>query len=344
MKIKPLFLAVALSFPFTASAQKKTPSFLEFQTDIYPGGGNPAIGFKYGLFKEIDKNIRIGGGVGIMEETSFKYAPFIPLFGRAEFDLAKSGNLVPYMDFDLGYNLNCAHIKSGSIFVNPFVGLRFNNKFHLGLGYIGTATFGDQGAWANGVSLRFGATFGTNGESMNQMGNAISKFFKHTHFGLDLKGGFSLNHSIAESPYAEYKYNHFASGLLGFHWLYDINKHWATGMGLQMGVMSWNMDVEDYDANKKGGTDVDILALWRVEYTHDEIAKNLKPYADFDLGVGIGGCLISPQVGVKLKNKYRLGLAIATRTNLWEDCLIYGGDYLSPKAGVCIEFHTGIDF
>lgn len=331
--ITAIFSICALALSFSASAQK-IPFFTEFNTDINVNGGNPLIGFKLGLYKETAPNMRIGAGIGIMEETTFKMGPSIPIFGRAEFDLAKKGAVVPTLSFDLGYAINTENLKLGNLFINPSVNVRFNDKFYFGVGYLGGTAFTKGAKWGSNISLRLGLFFRANNNT-KKIGSGISKFFKRTRFGLDLVCGFSGSKKYQDWN-REYETRNYMRALAGFHWLYVFNEHWATGLGLRLGIVNYTyIQGDTYSKDDENKTEMAGNLFWRTEYTYKEVAKNLKPFACLDLGFSDANFTLVPQIGIKFKDKYRLGFAPAWGSRMWYD---------AEKSGLNYQIHLGIDF
>lgn len=313
--MKKIILALFLTVSAIANAQEnKTTGFVEFQTDI-AGAGNPNISLKGGFLTPIDTNIKLGAGIGVTENTSFNNAPNIPVFGRAEFLFKNVGNVKPFIDFDLGYSLSTDDLEAGiqgAFFLNPTIGVHFN-KFYIGAGYMGSSSFKKNSVWGHAGGVRIGYTIGGAWKD-----SALQKFFKRTKFGLDATAGIGVNSAVCNDEHFKNEYSGFSSYGIGFHWLYSINEKWAAGIGAQYCATNYKEKYTPEYSNSSSESDKkedDLDAFVRVEYTHDQLAKDVKPFAAVDLGAStMGGMYLSPQVGVKFKDSYRAGLALESRS------------------------------
>lgn len=310
-------------------------SFIEFQTDIPTAKhSKPDIGVKGGYLFGVDSNIKLGMGLGLEECVEFKTAPAIPLFLRSEFLISDSGGTLPFIDFDLGYNLNTENLDYGTLFINPMIGLRFN-KVSIGVGYYGSTAFTDNSSWNNSISIRLGYNF--DGLKIKK-GNGLNRFLKKTSFGLDGSVGTNVGKTSVKNCYETsntYEFSGVSDISLGVHWLYNIDEHWSAGIGGQVYFDSYTeKEVSSSYGDEYNDGDTNVELFFRGEYTHDEIANKIKPYADFDLGFGGYGYYISPQIGVKYDDKYRLGLSLRNRSDM------FGYEY----GGTTVNVNLGIDF
>lgn len=316
---------------FSAKAQKTC--FLEFQTDIATvKESKPSLEFKGGILKNIDNNIRFGAGLGLEESSEFNAAPSIPLFLRTECMITNSGNCIPYIDLDLGYKLNLENFNQGGIFINPVLGLRFN-KYSIAFGYEGFTSFAKNSEWGNAISIRLGYNFPYKSSGRRWKDTAMYRFFKKTTFGLDVSIGTGLGEVETKDSYLTYSYSGLTTESFGFHWVYNFNEHWAAGIGAQMTRDTYTEKIDEYNQTQDYD-EFDATFFCRVEYTHDEIADNIKPYGNIDLGYGVSGVYLAPQVGIKYKDKYRLGVSFNNRSKRYN------------KEGTCssLNLNLGIDF
>lgn len=321
-----------------SNAQEKSSRFLEFQTDIPTVGGNPVLDVQYGVLKQVDSNVKLGWGIGLSESTGFEHIPNIPLFGRAEFLLTNSGNVRPFFDFDLGMSINVEHIDNSAFFLNPVFGAYFN-KFSIGAGYMGGKSFVEGAKWSSSISIRLGYTFSGagKGKKMIWKNTAMYRFMKHTTFGLEASIGTGLGKKKCDDKYHDgsYEFSGLSCKSIGFHWLYDIDKHWAAGIGIQYGGFDYHKVSGSWN-NEEDVSDDNMDAFLRCEYTHDEITKNLKPYGTIDFGINSygGGIYLAPQIGIKFKDQYRLGVSVGNR----------GGLYDAEWDATTLQLHLGVDF
>lgn len=325
MKRKLFLFAAMAMMTIAASAQKSGSTFLEFQTDFATASGvKPSIGLKGGFLTSIDTNVRLGAGLGIAEGTEFKYAPSMPLFGRAEF-LFSGTNVRPFIDVDLGYSLNFEDFESGSVFLNPVVGVNFN-KYYIGVGYMGATTLTENSVWTNSISLRLGMRF--EGDTRS----AFSNFFKRTTFGVE---GVAGKHFGSTPNYDGYYSDNLTVLLASAHIMYNINEHWAAGIGANLGRSTYT---EHYNSMDPDNVPYDgyFEVFARGEYTFDEIKQDIKPYVNADFGFTTLGTMLSPQVGVKYKDHIRVGLALPYRMPAYMD--------FEDESALGLELHVGYDF
>lgn len=308
----------------TAFAQKSNSSFLEFQTDFATTKGvKPSIGLKGGFLAGIDTNVRLGAGIGLTENTQFKYAPSMPVFGRLEF-LFSGTNIRPFIDVDLGYSVNFEDFENGQVFINPMIGADFN-KYYIGVGYLGSTALTENSTWGSNIALRLGMRF--DGSS-----NPFAKFFKKVSFGVEGSYAHSFGKS-KEQDYGGYEDN-LNILLASVHFMYNIDEHWAAGIGASYGTASKKEHSKYTDADTYSSEDIEIFL--RGEYTFNEVKKDIKPYATLDLGMAYWGNLVAPQVGVKYKDHIRLGLSLPYREAAYHE--EGGGD------ATCLQINIGYDF
>lgn len=348
--MKKIILSLVLLFCANVAvlAQQKSSNstFLEFQSDFnLQKGVDPDISLKYGFLKNVENNIKLGAGVGIRENTSFDFAPSMPIFGRAEFMLSNNETVNPYIDFDLGYIVNFEEFSQGAVFINPMLGLSVK-KVNLGVGYFGGTSFAKGAQWGSAIAVRLGYNFNGNGKKFVWKNSGLYKFFKHTTFGIEGSAAVGLSSATGKDEYrsGEAKGKSLSARHIGIHWLYDIDQHWSAGLGAQFGTISYELEDRHNDSEEHKDNNIDLFL--RCEYTHDEIVKNLKPYADFDLGwssVGRPGYVIGPQIGVKYKDHYRLGVSALYRGRAYFD-----GPYTDAenyaKSATTLQLNLGIDF
>lgn len=311
----------------TAFAQKSNSSFLEFQTDFATTKGvKPSIGLKGGFLAGIDTNVRLGAGIGLTENTQFKYAPSMPVFGRLEF-LFSGTNVRPFIDVDLGYSVNFEDFENGQVFINPMIGADFN-KYYIGVGYLGSTSFAENSTWGSNIALRLGMRF--DGSS-----NPFAKFFKRTTFGVE--GSYAHGFGKSKRNYGGGYDNSLNVLLASVHMMYNIDEHWAAGVGASYGYTSYK---EHYDKKNLESSTVShdgyIEIFGRGEYTFDEVKQDIKPYINADFGVTEWGTFVSPGAGIKYKDHIRAGIALPYREHA------YHGDDSGNVLG--LEFHIGYDF
>lgn len=315
--IKTFIAAVLMTVSVCADAQEKSSGFLEFQTGIPVPNGNPSLEIRGGFLKRVDSNVKLGAGLGVIENSSFNATPQIPVFGRAEFLFTNTGNVRPYISFDLGSNINVEHIDYSLLFINPMIGAYFN-RFNMGVGYVGANSFCEGSAWMSMIGVRLGYVFGKT-KTMDWKNTALYRFMKHTTFCLEASYGIGLCTD----------YSGLSLKCIGCNWVYALDDHWATGIGVDFGQFNYDDSYFGYS------DDVNWDLYLRCEYTGSEIATQLKPYGCIDFGnCGLGdGVYIAPQIGVKYKKHYRFGISAANRSGFYG-----GGDALALHA------HLGVDF
>lgn len=313
----------------------------EFQTNIGTAeGSKPDIGLQYSILKDIESNVYLGFGVGLNENTSFDFAPTMPLFGRAEFLFSNNGTVKPFIDFDLGYSINFEDFERGVLFIDPVVGIGFNN-YRFGVGYWGGTSFCKGSEWSNAIGIRLGYSMKrSKSKKIDWKNTGIYKFLKKTTFGIEGSFGKCFD-SPKSQMYTGYESDieSITTWTAGFHWMYNIDSHWSAGIGFNFGYISYK--VVDNDSNYHDSQDEKLElpeVFLRGEYTFDEIASDLNPYACLDLGIG-NGALFGAQAGVKYKDTYRLGISFMRR-NKTIDTLGTDGSVASNG----LELHLGFDF
>lgn len=324
--MKKLFVFAAMAMmALTAFAQKDNSSFFEFQTDIPTiKGAKPSIGFKGGFLTGIDTNVRLGAGIGLTEDTQFNYAPNMPVFGRLEFRF-NGTNVRPFVDVDLGYSVNFEDFENGQVFINPMIGADFN-KYYIGVGYLGSTAFSENSAWGNNIALRLGMRFGG---SFTPFVN----FFKKITYGVEGSYAHSLGKSEVQ-PNDGFYIDNLNILLASIHFMYNIDEHWAAGIGAGLGSVSKVSHSKHYDDYTHSDSDIELFL--RGEYTFNEVKKDIKPYATIDLGMAYLGKFVAPQVGVKYKDHIRLGLSLPYREA--------GFDEGEGNDATCLQINIGYDF
>ncbi len=340
---KFFLLTVALISSLMTMAQ--ATKFVEFQPaiNIDEGNNGAALGFQFGFLKSVADNVEVGGGLGIMEHSSFSYAPKIPLFLRTKYNLSQNETVKPFISADLGYSLNTEDFEMGGILVCPNIGISFND-FYISAGYF-AYIMTKGGGVENNINLRLGYNLGK--------GGGIHNFFKRTKVTMEFAGGIGISDAKVKisgnnNKDATAKVKDMAS--LRFLWTYDINDNWEAGIGAGCNLYDTEFDYR-YVASESY---IQIPVFVRGQYTHFNVENKIRPYAAVDLGATIHGganikmnnegFFIEPQVGVKFNNKYNAGVGLEFVNFDCEDKYSGYNYHATGGSATIIKLHLGIEF
>lgn len=319
--LKLAVFSFIMSSIFSFNALCQTKAFTELTTILTPVEGGPngvAFGIQGGFIYEVNSAYRIGGGLGIIEPKEFETSPIIPLFMRNQFFLSSNYTVNPYINLDLGYQLNTEEPRYGSIFVNPAFGVNINS-FYINVGYMGSIGTYDNAEWVNSISLTIGKDFNTSKNC------ALYKFLQKTIFGVDLSYDFSMNkikipeYTLDLKPgYLEIietgnkiKVNPQNNIQVKLHWLYKFNKQFHAGVGF--GYSSSKYETEEISSSGSYSS-----YFIRGEYLWFSEGKYI-PYTTIDLGKSYGGTTVTSQMGLKVNNHLRLSASYSFVKDLY-DC------------------------
>lgn len=340
------------------SIMAQNSSFLELQTVIPTvSGAKPDLQLNAGFLHHIDSHLKWGMGVGVMENTQFKFAPSVPVFTRLEFDFIDYGDYRPFLSVDLGYRANFEDFEDGSsVFVNPTLGVNLY-RCYLGVGYFGSMATSKNAEWANAISIRIGARFGDYDGSGNghlHMPRPIKNFFKHSSFGIHATYGYGLGTTTIErkNENEETEYSLPSRYGAGLTWMYNFNDNWAFGLGATYTIEYKTEETRTYyyydgkttQEHKYDFDDSswDLDYFCRLQYTMDEIgSSSIKPYVSADLGLCRQGesYFYAGQIGIKAWDWLKIGASCSVENNF------LGTDsYFGYRNANCLNFILGVEF
>lgn len=152
--MKKILLAAAAAI-VSLSASAISP-FVEFQP-IQVGDDQVFFNVSAGIQQKINHGIAVGAGIGVTEKWNFNVDPLIPIFVRGEYS-TPMGKFLPYVSFDLGYEINTGNTNNGAVLVNPMIGLKFGH-WYGGLGYLGHCWTAKKAGTTNTFNIKIGYTF-----------------------------------------------------------------------------------------------------------------------------------------------------------------------------------------
>lgn len=342
-KIILMSLAAAMMLPMVAQAKEKnTSTFVEIQPIV---GDYDALNVNFGVMYKANKNLSFGGGIGLMEPYKFNVAPTIPIFVRAQAETALEG-VTPFVSFDAGFGACTEDFDASPIIINPMVGVKFGDVY-AGIGYHGAIPTKGDGI-ASSVNFRLGYQFG-GGLSKSD----VKKFFSKTYFTAEIGGGIGLS-SIKEGDYNKHwSLSDEKDMTLGnnitaqISWMYKIDENWSAGIGTGFYSYCHSFSNDDiYD-----DVWVNSLPIYvRGQYTFMEEGKFIRPYIACDLGglIHLAGndnlryskFLIEPQIGVKIKDRYRVALGYAAYNAQGNE----ESNYISSESVSSLNLKLGLDF
>lgn len=266
MKIKKFLLSLlCLSVSMTCMAQDSkwngTASFDPIVTDF---GNSNNLGFSFGAYHPIHENVSLGIGLGLIEEWKFKNAPAMPVFLGVHSELWKK-DITPVFDLQMGYTLNFSNTKYGNIFLNPMIGMRFNNV-GIGVGYYGQKVLQGNFKWGSGMNVRLCYYF-------NMHSTERSRNFKHDlDFSLELSGALPFGKDVTSG---------FGIGL-NIALLYSVNKYVSIGLTTGFNGIDVEHKIDDYDKTNYSFSYVPIAV--RGRYKFKQISSKIYPWLQLDLG------------------------------------------------------------
>ena len=310
------FIIVLLASMFTSlpalSEGSGAEPFIELAPTISIGENSQAnLQLLVGATWKVSDEVGLGFGTGALSSFKFDGNPSIPLFFRSKFDLG-SGNIIPYITFDAGYNFNLDDIDYSTILLAPTVGFR-THGFYLGAGYI--ASIATKGAnVGHNIAFRLGYQFGSkSGKKMR-----TPTFIKRSQVKLEL--GFAYDFDSREH-YISYQYDsHMGNAALSkLVWMFRMGDHFQLGIGsgLEVGLYKCEERFDDDTYTTSNGSLV-VPVFVRPQYNIHLGDSKFVPFVLCDLGykfdvsdmdddVDYDGIMVEPQIGVSYK---RLSLGV----------------------------------
>lgn len=342
-KIILMTLVAAMMLPMVAQAEdKKTSTFVEIQPIV---GDCDALNVNFGVMYNANKNLSFGGGIGLLEPYKFNVAPTIPVFVRAQAETALEG-VTPFISFDAGFGACTEDFDASAVIINPMIGAKFGNVY-AGIGYHGAIPTKGSGI-ASSINFRLGYQFAGKGISKTDVKN----FFSKTYFTVEIGGGMGLS-SIKEGDYDKYwglsdeKDMTLGNNITAqISWMYKIDENWSAGIGTGFYSYCHSFSEDGYD-----DVWVNSLPLYvRGQYTFMNEGNMFRPYIACDLGglIHLAGSpqltyskfIIEPQIGVKIKDRYRVALGYAAYK-------AHGNEeynYISSESVSSLNLKIGLDF
>lgn len=309
-----ILLLTLMSTPLSALSENSGAGpFIELVPTITTGKNSQAgLQLLGGATWNVSDEVGLGFGTGVTSSFKFDATPTIPLYFRSKFDLG-SGNIIPYISFDAGYNFNLDDIDYSSILLAPTVGFR-THGFYLGAGYLASiATKGSSNVGHN-ITFRLGYQFGSkSGKKMR-----TPTFIKRSQVKLEL--GFAYDFDSKEH-YIDYQYaSHMGNAALSkLVWMFRMGDHFQLGIGsgLEVGLYKCEERYDDDTYTTTNGCLV-IPAFIRPQYNIHFGDSKVVPFVLCDLGykfdvsdmdddVVYDGIMVEPQIGVSYK-RFSLGV------------------------------------
>lgn len=300
-----LLAAAAFAVPSNASAEDAWKGIANFDPAIINTAKGVNTNFEFGLtaFRQINPYVGLGFGAAIQENWKFKSGWQFPIFVTAHAE--KFGEkFTPTFDFRAGYAFSTQKFDYSSFFINPMVGVRYENV-GIGLGYLGSKAQFEGSKWSSAINIRLAYYFGYHSTS-------FSRSLTRTNFGveatLDVAGGSD-----------KYDYKAKTGFGINFFFLYPVWENLEMGPMVGLHHMGFSERLSFSSAARPGLPEWsdDHGSLWipialRTRYNARQatFAGRLYPWIRLDLGgyTSIGdeipsGFYWSPAVGLSLDLK-----------------------------------------
>jgi hypothetical protein len=204
----------------------------------------------------------VGLGTGCSVNEKFK-SWSIPIFLRAEFNLAASGELIPFVSMQAGYDISCSS-NPGNGRINPAVGVKIpwtdNTMLNLAFGYTRSIS---NGSGDDFLGVKAGVTFGA---------SAAGNFFRRFNYGIEVETYTSVKSEDEWGNVSKY------SSIYGFRYimLYPVSSRFDMGVTLGLGRY------KDYYGR---GGDATMTIRAKYKATQYALTENIYPFAQLDYGL-----------------------------------------------------------
>ena len=315
-----IVLLALMSTSFSAFAEGSTVEpFIELVPTLSLGKDSQAnLQLLGGATWKVSDEVGLGFGTGAISSFKFDATPSIPLFFRSKFDLG-SGNIIPYVTFDAGYNFNLDDIDNSTILLSPTIGFR-THGFYLGAGYLASISTSNSNVSHN-LAFRLGYQFG--GKSAKKM--RTPKFIKQSQVKFELGCAYDFD---SQEHYVDYQYaSHIGNaGSAKLIWMFRLSNQFQLGIGSGFDAGFYKC-VERYDDSDTYTTFDGVASIpvfIRPQYNIHFGNSKFVPFVSCDVGykfdveedeVDFDGLMIEPQVGVSYK---RLSLGVGGRLTKYE--------------------------
>ena len=313
-----IVLLALMSTSFTAFSGNAEP-FIELVPTVSLGKASQAnLQLLGGTTWKVSDEVGLGFGTGAISSFKFDGKPSIPLFFRSKFDLG-SGNIIPFITFDAGYNFNLDDIDNSTILLSPTVGFR-THGFYLGAGYLASiATEGDANVGHN-LAFRLGYQFsGKSGKKMR-----TPTFIKRSQVKLEL--GFAYDFDSKEHYFSSQYASHMGTAATAkLVWMLRLADQFLLGIGsgFEGGLYKSVERFSDETSTTYDGV-ASIPVFIRPQYNIRLGDSKFVPYVSCDLGyrffveekdVDYDGLIVEPQIGISYK---RLSLGVGGSLTKYE--------------------------